>query len=392
MMVWADIAGRITAGEGLTTEFKRTLEFRRLGRAVCGFANTSGGVAVLGVDDGGGTVGVAGNPESTRERLANFLQNGCNAPLHGTCGSQELDAGWVHWVEVPRQRGFEPMRYDGRVWVRRDRITAEPSPTELQELYNAFGYVLTEEQAITAADPDDIDLKVFRGHLANQGLDLNDPQPTEEDDLQNLGVTTEFDGKVCPTLFGLMAFGKQPRTFAPTANFWIDCVAYAGTDQGADAIRAGEATGRLGEQVRYALGWARGLGHYEKFEGPIRQDIPLLPLVAMREALVNAVVHRDYANIGSKVLLEVFTDRIEITSPGTLPNHLTVAAVCRGGRTRSRNEQMANYMLERRFMEKPGRGWLVMRKAMREFNGAEPGLGEDARSRFVTVTLPLARP
>ena len=116
----------------------------------------------------------------------------------------------------------------------------------------------------------------------------------------------------------------------------------------------------------------------------------MLPLVAMREALVNAVVHRDYAIIGSKVLLEVFTDRIEITSPGTLPNHLKVAAVCRGGRTRSRNEQMANYMLERQFMEKRGRrGWLVMRKAMREFNGTEPRLEEDAVSRFVTETLPL---
>ena len=288
MMDWADVAGRITAGEGLTTEFKRTLEFRWLGRAVCGFANTSGGVVVLGVDDGDGIVGVAGDPESIRERLTNFLQNGCNAPLHGTCGSRELDAGWVHWVEVPRQRGFEPMRYDGRVWVRRDRITAEPSPTELQELYNAFGYVLTEEQAITAADPDDIDLKVFRGHLANQGLDLNDPQPTEEDDLQNLGVTTEFDGKACPTLFGLMAFGKQPQTF--TNRQLLDRLCGLCRDRprcGRDPCRRGDWSAR------------------------------------------------------------------------------------RAGAIRAR---------------------LVMRKAMREFNGAEPGLEEDALSRFVTVTLPLARP
>ena len=88
----------------------------------------------------------------------------------------------------------------------------------------------------------------------------------------------------------------------------------------------------------------------------------------------------------------MFFDRVEVTSPGALPNHLSVAAVRRGGRTRTRNEQMANYMLERRFMEKRGRGWLVMRRAMREFNGTEPELTQDLESRFVTVTFRIKRP
>lgn len=80
---------------------------------------------------------------------------------------------------------------------------------------------------------------------------------------------------------------------------------------------------------------------------------------------------------------------MEVTSPGTLPNHLSLAAVRRGGRTRTRNEQMANFMLARGFMEKRGRGYLVMRQAMLEFNGTEPCLAEDRDSRFVTVTFRL---
>ena len=107
---------------------------------------------------------------------------------------------------------------------------------------------------------------------------------------------------------------------------------------------------------------------------------------------MNAVVHRDYAITGSKVLFEVFYDRVEITSPGALPNHMTVAAVRTGGRTRSRNEQIANYMLNRQYMEKRGRGWLVMRNAMAEFNGTEPEIDHDVDSRFVTVRFRLPAP
>ena len=310
--------------------------------------------------------------------------------MQATCGHHSAPAGDVHWIEVPRQRGFEPMRHDGRVWVRRERSTVEPSPMELQSLYNAFGYILTEEQTILAAAPEDIDLGAFRRHLAQQGLDVvHEPQPAVADDLRNRGVLGEFDGRLHPTLYGLLAFGKQPQTFPHTGSFWVDCVAYGGTDQAAEVILAGEAKGRLDEQVDRALGWARSLGRFEQYEGAKRKDTPLVPRTSTREALVNAVVHRDYAIIGSKVLFEVFYDRVQVTSPGTLPNHLSVEAVRAGGRTRSRNEQLANFMLERGFMERRGRGWLVMQNAMREFNGTEPELAQDEQSRFVTVTLRL---
>ena len=389
-MDWPQVRERIANGEDAHTEFKRTLEFRLVGRAICAFGNTVGGVLVLGVDDAGQVVGLPGDAVAARERLANFFQNGCNAPVRASCGYFDAPQGAVLWVEVPRQRGLEPLRYDGRFWVRRDRNTVEPSPMELQELFNAFGYVLTEEQTITAATVDDLDVPRFRNHLARQGLDLTDPQPPLEDDLCNFGTVAEFDGRLHPTLFGLLAFGKQPQYFPHTTNFWIDCVAYAGTDQAADLIMAREATGRLDEQVSTASGWTRTFGRRERYEGIVRQDIPLLPVAAIREALVNAVTHRDYAITGSKVQLEVFTDRVAVTSPGALPNHLSVDAVRQGGRTRTRNEQMANFMLARGFMEKRGRGYLVMRQATLEFNGTEPDIAEDRDSRFVTVTFRLS--
>lgn len=388
-MEWPDVRRCIRAGEGRQTEFKRALAFRQLGRTLVAFANTEGGVLVLGVDDAGVIVGVPGDPSTVQERITNFLQNGCNAPVRATCGWRETADGCVHWIDVPRQRGFEPLRHDGRAWVRRGRSSAEPSPMELQELYNAFGYVLTEEQTIPAAGMGDIDLAMFRGHLVRQGLNVVEyPQPAVADDLRNRGVLGEFDGGLHPTLFGLLAFGKHPQLFPHTGNFKIDCVAYNGFDQSAETILVGEAAGRLDEQVDRALGWARGLlGRTEKYQGARRIDIPQLPTRALREALVNAVVHRDYAIIGGKTMLEIFRDRIQVTSPGSLPNHMSVASVTGGGRTRSRNEQMANFMLDRRYMERRGRGWLLMAAEMREFNGSEPVLENDVESRFVSVAF-----
>ena len=150
-----------------------------------------------------------------------------------------------------------------------------------------------------------------------------------------------------------------------------------------------EAKGRLDEQVASALGWVREFGRRERYVGIVREDIPLLPAAAIREAVVNAVAHRDYAIVGSKIQLEVFSDRVEVTSPGALPNHLSVDALRQGGRIRSRNEQMASFLLARGFMERRGRGYPLMRKAMREFNGTEPELREDREARFFTVTFRL---
>ena len=136
-----------------------------------------------------------------------------------------------------------------------------------------------------------------------------------------------------------------------------------------------------------ATGWFKGLCRLERYDELRREDILLLPIKALREALVNAVVHRDYAVTGSKVLLEVFDDRVVVTSPGTLPNSMTPDSVRAGGHPRSRNEALANYMATVGMMEQRGRGWPIIRRAMMAHNGTEPDLFEDRKARFVRVTM-----
>lgn len=389
-MEWLEILKRIEGGENHRTEFKRGGDFKAIGKTICAFANTLGGLLVLGVENPGVIVGVKEDAEKIQERITGFLQSGCSVPVSARCGRHLSPDGWVHWIEIPRQRGFEPMRYDGRTWVRRERSSVEPSPNELQELYNLFGYILTEERSILAASASDVDLEAFRAYLNALGLETDvDPQPATEDDLRNRGVLTEIDQEYHPTLYGVMAFGREPQRYPQTGNFWIECVAYSGEDRAEDVILVGEARGRLDEQVRRALGWVQSLGKFESYSGLIRKDIPLIPEKALREALVNAAVHRDYAITGSKVLLEVFSNRIDVTSPGNLPNHMTVESVRSGGHPRSRNELMANFMLVMGVMEQRGRGWPVMRKAMREFNGTDAELFQDVSGKFVRVTFRL---
>lgn len=390
-MEWLDVLGRIEEGEGRHTELKRGLgDLSAVGKAICAFANTEGGVIILGVDQSGTIVGVKEDSEGVQERLTSFLQTGCSAPVSARVRRHQDPGGWVHWIEVPRQRSYEPLRYSGRVWIRRERSNVEPSPAELQELYNAFGYILTEERAIQAALPSDVDLQAFRTYLRALGLETEaEPQPTTEDDLRNRGVLTEIDGSLHPTLYGVLAFGKEPQQHPQTANFWVECVAYAGSDRAADVVLTGEGKGRIDEQVRRAVGWVRGLSRFESYRGLTREDLPLVPEKVLREAVVNAVAHRDYAVTGSKVLLEVFSDRIDVTSPGLLPNHMTVESVRAGGHPRSRNELMANFLLVMGLMEQRGRGWPIMRRAMREFNGTDAELLQDEGGKFVRVTLRL---
>ena len=392
-MNWTDVLNRIEEGEGRTTEFTRGLgDGTKARKAMCAFANTEGGVIVLGVDDEQQIVGVKEDAEKVQERLTDFLSTGCSSPVSARIGRHRDPKGWVHWVEVPRQRSLEPLRCEGRVWIRRARSTTEPSATELQELYNAFGYILTEERTIQGADASHLDLQKFGAFLAAQGLNVtDDPQPEAESDLRSCGALADAGGELRPTVYGVLAFGKEPQKYTQTAGFWIEGVAYEGTDRASDVLQVGEAKGTADEQVNRAVGWFAGLGRFETYGEVLREDRRLLPSKAIREALVNAVTHRDYAIIGTNILLEVFADHVDVTSRGALPNHMDVQHVFRGALPRARNQQLVHFMLVSGFMERRGRGWPIMRDAMRSFNDTEPELLHDGDNRVVRVRFWLNR-
>lgn len=394
-MEWLAVLQRIEGGEDEKTEFKQGLgDFSAVGKAICAFGNSEGGLLVLGVDKSGTIVGVKEDAERAQERLTDFLQSGCSVPISARCGRHRDPDGWVHWIELPQQpRGFEPIHYGGRYWVRRERSSVQPSPAERQSLFNDFGFVLTEEQIIRSASVGDVDPGAFRDFLRVQNLNADEePQPPIERDMANAGLLAPAESQASPTLYGVMAFGRDPQSHPQTSSFFVQCAAYAGLDRAADTVSVAEAKGRLPDQIQRALDWCHSLGRREVYRGLVRQDLPLVPEQALREALVNAVIHRDYAITGSSVMLEVFDDRVDVTSPGTLPNHMRVENVRSGSLPRSRNESMAHAMMVAGFMEKRGRGWPLMRRAMRDFNGTEPDIVNEEDGKFVRVAFHLDPP
>lgn len=249
--------------------------------------------------------------------------------------------------------------------------------------------VITEQRLVPGTGPGDIDPEVFRAYMARKGVDLDaEPRlPFEQDLLNREVLDRDMDGHLRATLFGLLCFGRAPQTPNPTRGMWVDLVAYAGVDRGDPVLVSGEAKGRLDEQVRAAETWLKALGRRERYDGMVRSDEWVVPLPAFRECVVNAVAHRDYAILGSKVLVEVFDDRVVVTSPGALPNHKRPESVLAGGTPRSRNESMASFLFDVGLMEQRGSAFPRMIRAMRDFNGTTPLLENERDERWVRVTL-----
>lgn len=390
-MNWNEVLQRIRAGEDERAEFGRFRSWDEKDwlEGACAMANTEGGLVVLGVANDGRIDGVPMDAEEVQERLTNAIHNGLNAPVQARLGRHLAHAGWVHWIEVARMRGPEPLRHRGRILVRRGRANDEPTPSELQELYNTYGLVFTEERVVPGTGTDAIEPQAFRDYMRRKGVDLDaEPGLPFEIDLFNREVLgRDLDGTLRATLFGLLCFGKDPQGYPPTRNLWVDLVAYAGTDRGADVLLAGEARGRVDEQVQRAEGWLRALGRGERYTGMERTDEWPVPLPAFRECVVNAVAHRDYSILGSRVLVEVFDNRVVVTSPGALPNHKRPESVLAGGTPRSRNEAIANFLWDLRLMEQRGIGYPRIIRAMPAFNGTLPRLEQDKDERWGRVTL-----
>ena len=283
-------------------------------------------------------------------------------------------------------------------------LTAAPSPAEPageQHKQKMEGSAASEqaERSPNATEEDrvvehaglaDLDPMRFLAYLRSLGLEIEGGlQAGLEDGLRHRGALLGAGEEAGATLYGLLAFGRTPQEHDGTASFFVRCVHYKGLDRVAGVLRSGKAQGRLDDQVRRALAWVcppepqASLGELEAVE------LPTVPEAALREALVNAVVHRDYTLTGREVLVELFDDRVTVTSPGTLPAPLTPDMVKAGGHSRARNELMANFLAAKGMAERRGRGFAVLREEMEGYNGSEPKVEEDLEAGHVRVTLLL---
>jgi ATP-dependent DNA helicase RecG len=199
-----------------------------------------------------------------------------------------------------------------------------------------------------------------------------------------VGAALEEDGQFRPTLTGLLFFGRQPQRFYPSLT--ITFLHFAGTS----TASPGEGAPRYLDNREFCgtlpvLIEATRAALYEKLskqaalEGFVRHDEPEYPELAYREAIVNAVGHRDYRLEGSVVQVRLFADHLEIQSPGGLGGHLTVDNIAYEQYTR--NPHIMRLLEDYGYVERRGLGVDQMIRAMSEA-GLEPPIFENRRSSF----------
>ena len=170
-------------------------------------------------------------------------------------------------------------------------------------------------------------------------------------------VTVDAHGAARPTIAGLLAFGRDPGTFLPQAC--IEAAAYAGVERdSAQLLDWRRIGGAVGQQVAEAMKFVDGAMRRPATKDVGRLDQPQYDLSAVYEAVVNAVAHRDYSVRGAKTRLYMFADRLELYTPGSLPNSMTHDELAH--RVVTRNQLLVDF-LRRIKSPSTGRGYLESR-------------------------------
>ncbi|MGD0885528.1 MAG: ATP-binding protein [Thermodesulfovibrionales bacterium] len=187
-----------------------------------------------------------------------------------------------------------------------------------------------------------------------------------------------------PTVAGLLLFGKHPQSYLPQSKIKAD--AFQGTEPG-NTIDQKEIMGALFDLIKGAEAFfLKNMKTAARIEGFSRVQISEYPIEALREAVINAIAHRDYGISGAAIMIQIFTDRIVIASPGLLPEPLTLEMVrAFKYRPKSRNSIIASALFDSKFMEERGGGFKRMHDMMVNYGLKPPSV--DYESGYFTVTF-----
>ena len=356
----------LALGEGSTVEFKRSLR-SDLGREICAFANATGGVILLGVDDEGTVRGVEGH-----NRLKSQVQSvarSADPPI-----SVELESmGEVLAVRVPSQRG-RPYSFGGKFFVRDGASSQQMSRDEIREFFFAEGVIRFDESACRRFslddDLDDETWAVFRRRAKIP--DHMDPDTA----LRNLELLAS-DGRM--TNAGAWLLAKRIRKFHSSAH--LSCALFEGTTK-REILDRRDFQSDVYTMVDDAMTWVRSKINVRYIiTGSVnREERPELPLDAIREAVVNAVAHRDYRSTAN-VQVCLYHDRLEIVSPGGLPAGMTEAEL--GVKSVPRNPLLFGILHRMDAVEHIGSGIRRIRDLCREWGVPAPVI--DVSEHWVTV-------
>jgi ATP-dependent DNA helicase RecG len=334
---------------------------QKFGEAICAFANDlpdrrSTGVLLIGVDDKGrcGNVEVT---EAVLQLLMGFRTDGTILPPPlMTVRRHAVDGCSLAVVEVEPSEN-PPLKFRGRVCVRigprRGYATAEEERRLTEK--RRWANLPFDQQGIPGASIADLDLLRFREEylpaLVHPDVIAANERPIEQQ-LQALSLLTP-EGQA--TALGLLTVGKDPRAWLPGA--YVQFVRYPGTQIGEKVQDQKEIGGplsellrRLDEVINMNIAVAADLG------GPTEEVSQDYPTLALQELIRNAVIHRNYEGTASPVMINWYSDRVEVTNPGGPFGTVTAEAFGQPGLTDARNPGLASAAKALGFVQRFGSG------------------------------------
>lgn len=370
-------------GPNFRLEFMAEPTPQALAEALVAFANTDGGIIVVGLDASGEYVGRVYSEDL--EGILRQAEGQCLPPVViGNWEQVETEQGAVVAIRVPRSLELHALQ-DGRVLVRSGAENRPLGGDEIRRLASTKNTGDFEAEAVPGATINDFDRAILDEYLAKREERLRRVFTGDEKTLlQEIGALNETGD---PTVAGILLFNKYPQQWLPQSG--VVFVKFVGTEPRGENGLAGyarreELTGPLARLVEnlWELTWGemavsavvRGLQREETYE---------YPAFAVREALVNAVCHRDYRLKGRRIEVRMFSDRLEVISPGGLPGFITVDNIVE--EHFSRNPRLVGALFHWGYIEELGLGIDRMIEEMVQAGHKPPSF--TAKPYSFTVTL-----
>lgn len=385
----AELTTCLQRGENLHTEFKQwPLHPDDLAAAIVAFANTDGGRILLGVNDQGQVVGI---DENERDRVTqtvdNVAYNNIQAPATVVVETVADEQGRnVLVVNVPKgsQRPYRTNR--GLYFVRTASGKRQASREELLRLFQAVESLYYDEVPLLQSSLADIEAQARDDLLrmvAERGIDLESIEPHRV--LLNWHLLHQSNDHFSLTIAGALFLARQPQRLLSTA--YLSALRIPGGDISLEPSDQKRIEGRLLNVIEDALRFLHihllRPHRIQGFEPEVQNE---LPETVLREAMVNALAHRDYT-VSAPIRLIVFDDRIEIRSPGKLPNGVTLESLPLGIHT-LRNPMIYSMFLRLGLVTDAGTGIPRLIRLTRQAVGRDP----DLRLEGNEFVLSLPRP
>lgn len=367
----------IQQGEGKTLEFKQQLpKGDQLAKTLVAFANTSGGKLIIGVDDQRQVVGVQGDEFDLMDHIASMLYSQCQPTLLPNIYLETVQGKTLIVVQV--HRGSQLPYYlksQGReqgAYVRLGATNRLASLDMIHELERQRLLQSYDEQAAWQVALRELDLTPLQQAFEQAG------KPLDTARMKSLKLIREEQGTDHPShgLMILLGFYEQVE---------IKCSRFKGTSM-AVFLDKKEYRGDLFSQLAQTEAFIKNHLHLKaEILGLQRTETYEIPIPAIREALVNAVVHRDYSNAGRDIKVGIYDDVLNIVSPGGLPNGLTLEEALQG-RSEIRNKVLARVFKELGYIEQWGSGMSRIRELCQQAGNPAPVIRETGD--FMDIEFP----